>query len=371
MGRVHEALEKADKERLEHSQDSDSEEHLSVSESETLSISEGDISQPHVLDEITSSPSEVETPPSSEATTLRFVGTDSPLNEAETARLTGTPLPAGEVETTSTDDTLHPADEAAISDEATPSVDEVEIAIPDETTTPDDEAATALKIDKDTSLPVHIGPAARHIFEPSYKYQAIKTKIITRFPDNAIKTIMVTGTSRQCGTTTTAVGFATTLASDCQSRVLLVEANTRLPSFSNFFTLETDMGLSDLFSSTPEEITPFQTAETSNLYIIPAGQRKSGVNTFFESKHFDRVLEKFRKIFDYIILDAPPVVSHDEPKVLGKKVDGVVLVSRAGKSRQRVAIRAKEELEEAGATILGVVLNRRKHYIPNWLYRRL
>ncbi|MFC1830691.1 CpsD/CapB family tyrosine-protein kinase [Thermodesulfobacteriota bacterium] len=207
--------------------------------------------------------------------------------------------------------------------------------------------------------------------KPSHEYQAIKTKIITRFPDKAIKTIMVTGTSRQCGTSTTAVGFATTLASDCKSRVLLVEANTRLPSFYKFFDLKEGIGLSDLFSGSPENLLPFQTAVTSNLYVMPSGERKSGVNTFLESERFDAILEQFRNAFDYVILDAPPIISYDEPKVLGKKVDGVILVSQSGKSRQRVAIRAKNELEITGANILGVVLNRRKHYIPEWLYKRL
>ena len=65
------------------------------------------------------------------------------------------------------------------------------------------------------------------------------------------------------------------------------------------------------------------------------------------------------------------MVNFDEPKVIGKKVDGVILVSQAGKSRQRVAFRAKSELEATGANILGVVLNRRKHYIPEWIYRKL
>ena len=97
--------------------------------------------------------------------------------------------------------------------------------------------------------------------KPSYEYQAIKTKIITRFPDNAIKTIMVTGTSRQCGTSTTAVGFATTLAADCKSRVLLIEANTRLPSFDKFFTVSEGIGLSDLYSENPDEILPLQTQQ--------------------------------------------------------------------------------------------------------------
>ena len=289
----------------------------------------------------------------------------------------------------------HEASAALSETAAAPTSERVTAPLPDtetgppsdtETTPPSDTVAappqdtatallseTAITTLSETDPPAlsETAPAPLFTRKPSYEYQAIKTKIITRFPDNAVKTIMITGISRQCGTSTTAVGFATTLASDCKSRVLLIEADTRAPSFTKFFTLQEDMGLSDFYSDNPQKILPLQTAATGNLYVIPSGKRRPGVNTFFESDRFDAILEQFRQAFDYVILDAPPVVSHDEPKVLGKKVDGVILVSRSGKSRQRVAIRAKNELEATGANILGVILNRRKHYIPEWIYRRL
>ena len=58
-------------------------------------------------------------------------------------------------------------------------------------------------------------------------------------------------------------------------------------------------------------------------------------------------------------------------RVLCTKVDGVVLVIEAGKTREQVAVRAKKELEEAGGKVLGVVLNKRKYHIPEWIYKRL
>ena len=91
----------------------------------------------------------------------------------------------------------------------------------------------------------------------------------------------------------------------------------------------------------------------------------------FESGRFDRFLKKVRESFDYIILDAPPVPRFPECRVLCTKADGVILVLEAGNVRRHVALRAKRTLEEAGARLLGVVLNRRKYYIPEWIYNRL
>ena len=72
-----------------------------------------------------------------------------------------------------------------------------------------------------------------------------------------------------------------------------------------------------------------------------------------------------------MILNAPQVNSYAETKVIVKKVDGVMLIIESGKTRKQVAIKAKQELENAGAKVLGVILNRRKHYIPDWVYKRL
>ena len=91
----------------------------------------------------------------------------------------------------------------------------------------------------------------------------------------------------------------------------------------------------------------------------------------FESERFDTFLSKAREEFDYVILDSAPLPSFAEARVLCEKVDGVVLVIESGKIHRQVALRAKKELEDAGAQILGVVLNKRKYHIPDWLYKRL
>jgi Mrp family chromosome partitioning ATPase len=78
-----------------------------------------------------------------------------------------------------------------------------------------------------------------------------------------------------------------------------------------------------------------------------------------------------RESFDYLILDAPPVTIFSETQVISSKVDGVILILESGKTRRQVAQKAKKEIEAAGGNFLGVVLNKRKFYIPKWLYKRL
>jgi len=91
----------------------------------------------------------------------------------------------------------------------------------------------------------------------------------------------------------------------------------------------------------------------------------------FESPKLADLIEVLRKEFDWIIFDCAPINLYPDSTVLAPRVDGVVLVIQAENKRAEVAIQAKEHLEQAGAKILGAVLNRRRYIIPEIVYRRL
>lgn len=205
----------------------------------------------------------------------------------------------------------------------------------------------------------------------SDRFQEVKTKLVTCFPLGSVKTILFTGTSHGDGCTTTAANFANTMAQFCRLNVLLIDANLRFPRLHEIFNVEYNQGLTDLLTKKEEKSSLFKKVGHGNLYLIPCGKKSSGPLAIFESTRFDETLKLMRQKFDYVILDAPPANSYAETRVMGKKVDGVILVIESGKTRRQVALRAKQELEDAGANVLGVILNRRKHFIPEWIYQRL
>ncbi len=203
------------------------------------------------------------------------------------------------------------------------------------------------------------------------RFQEVKTKLDTSFPLGSVKTIVFTGTAHGVGCTTTACGFANTMAQHCQLNVLLIDANIRSPRLHEVFNVEQNQGLADLLTNEEVKISLFKKMGHGNLYLIPCDKKESVPQAIFESTRFDKILKLMRERFDYVILNTPPVNSYAEAKVMGKKVDGVMLIIESGKTRKQVAIKAKQELENAGAKVLGVILNRRKHYIPDWIYKRL
>ena len=82
-------------------------------------------------------------------------------------------------------------------------------------------------------------------------------------------------------------------------------------------------------------------------------------------------LPEMKEEADWVLFDGPPVNQLDEGLALSGKVDGVVMVLQAEKTRWEVAQAAKKRLEDSGGKILGVVLNKRKFYIPKWIYKTL
>jgi capsular exopolysaccharide synthesis family protein len=197
---------------------------------------------------------------------------------------------------------------------------------------------------------------------------SLKTRILTRYAAKAarIKTILVTGTAQGGGTSTT-----TSLAEDPHTSVLIVDANLRTPGLHRLFNTEAAEGMAELLTASGEKKFQFKKVADNDLYLFPCGVKRVSSDGYFESKSFDQFLGNVRNSFDYVIFDSPPVPGFPDTQTLCAKVDGVILVVTYDRTRRQVALRAKIELEGAGANILGVVINRRKYYIPEWVYRRL
>jgi protein-tyrosine kinase len=93
----------------------------------------------------------------------------------------------------------------------------------------------------------------------------------------------------------------------------------------------------------------------------PAGQGNAGTS----------LCDALRKYFDYVLFDAPALSSSATAVSLARHVDGIVIIIDSERTRWPVVENTKKAYESAGAKVLGVVLNRRTFYIPNWIYKWL
>ena len=206
------------------------------------------------------------------------------------------------------------------------------------------------------------------------QYQVLKAKLWTRYAEKDMKVVLFVGTTTGSGASTTASNFAAMLAQDAQVKVLLIDANLRAQRPEAGKSLREgekgpDVSLAGLLEA--DSSTVYPAPGPGNLYVLPSGTKCMAPLTLFQSEAFDQFLQTVRERFDHVVIDCPPLQGFPESIVLSRKADGVILVVEAGRTRRRAGLWAKQQIEDAGGKILGVVLNKRKFYIPNWLYRHI
>jgi capsular exopolysaccharide synthesis family protein len=181
----------------------------------------------------------------------------------------------------------------------------------------------------------------------------------------------VTGSRSGEGVSTVAANLATALARLEDGHVLLVDTDLGHPSLHRIFKRKLAPGLADVLKNgqpTEDAILP---SPVQNLDILSAGATNGDPAEIFDSQRFPRLLNATKANYRFVVIDLPAVNEASWAVRLANLCDGVTLVVEAERSRREVAQRAKEQLIESKANILGVVINKRRFRIPGWLYRRL
>jgi len=196
----------------------------------------------------------------------------------------------------------------------------------------------------------------------------LKRSELTRPP----RSIAVTASYEGEGSSTVAANLAISLAKNSREKVLLIDADLGNPCMGDIFcTLGEGKGLSDLLAGHVDYVEPVQAPGHSRLMLLPAGSVPDEDAGSVDPKLMETVLAKYRDEFGYIVIDCPAVWRSNVPTRIATVVEGVILVVEAERVRVQIVERTKERLEEVNARILGVVLNKRRFYIPSWLYRQI
>ncbi len=199
-------------------------------------------------------------------------------------------------------------------------------------------------------------------------YQKLRASLVSFAVPSGLHIILVAAPRHGEGATTVAIGLANALARERDSRVLLLEGNLRTPSFDGVLPLATESGLADFMAGRAAPEALVVRLDGLNFSVIAAGGTSSGPMDF---ELWESLLERLRPQFDFIVVDGPPINSYADSSILATKVDGVILVVEADRTPVADAETAKRQLDKVGSRILGVVLNRRRSYIPAFLERLL
>jgi capsular exopolysaccharide synthesis family protein len=198
----------------------------------------------------------------------------------------------------------------------------------------------------------------------------MKHVLLSGSTGKAIKTLMFFSSTEGDGVSTTLINFAITLASE-GDKVLLVDANLRNPSLHDPLRVEKKIGLTELFFENKKLEEVVKETPVHNLSVVTGGIPHTNPSSIVESSLLDTLIEQMKTRFDWVLFDSPPINAYNDSRTLATKVDGVVMVVQAEKTRWEVADSARQRMEHDNINILGVVLNKRKMHIPEWAYKML
>jgi len=186
--------------------------------------------------------------------------------------------------------------------------------------------------------------------------RSIRTNLMFLSAQKEVQLFVVTSPGPRDGKTTAAISLAITMA-QAGARVLLIDTDLRKPRIHKSFGLNADKGVSTAIVGEATLKAVIVHSEIPNLDVLPCGPIPPNPAELLHTERFREILAKCRGEYDRVILDSPPTGPVTDPAIIGSLADGVVLVLRAGHTTREAALHARRHLADAGARILGLVVN--------------
>ncbi|MFH1879153.1 MAG: polysaccharide biosynthesis tyrosine autokinase [Candidatus Omnitrophota bacterium] len=191
----------------------------------------------------------------------------------------------------------------------------------------------------------------------SEAYRSLRTSIMFTAVEHRRKTLLFTSSGPQEGKTTSAINLAIVMAQTGEKTVL-VDADLRQPRIEKVFDLGTKRGLTEVLAGNNKLGDVTNKTEIENLDVIACGSIPPNPSELLGSQRMNDLLRQLEDKYDRIIIDTPPVLAVTDAVVLSGKVDGTIVVIKAGETNRNAVSKTKEILESVkSANLIGAVLN--------------
>ncbi|HZY42975.1 MAG TPA: CpsD/CapB family tyrosine-protein kinase, partial [Anaerolineae bacterium] len=189
-------------------------------------------------------------------------------------------------------------------------------------------------------------------------FRSLRTNIQFAGVDQPIRTLLVSSAGPSEGKSTVAANLAVVMA-QAGLKVALVDCDLRRPTVHKKFELPNRAGLTDVLLQDPSQWHGvLQPTGVNNLWVVMSGSLPPNPSELLGSKRMQQFLAHLHKACDMVIIDAPPLLPVTDALVLAPMTDGVVLVIDYGSTRIGEALQGKTQLDQSGARLLGVVMNK-------------
>lgn len=204
-----------------------------------------------------------------------------------------------------------------------------------------------------------VNPHLISITQPSSsfaeEYRSLRTQIIQSSQHRLPRSIVIASVAPGEGKSVTALNLSWLMAQTDGIRALLIDGDLRMPSSANYLGFETDIGLSHVLSGEASFRESIIRLQPAGLCLLPGGRRGPDAAELISGPRLGEILAEAGELFDYVIIDAPPLGAFTDAAVLINNADAALLVVRADHTRYKEIERQLESLPTG--KMLGVVLN--------------
>ncbi len=216
-------------------------------------------------------------------------------------------------------------------------------------------SAIDLLKDKKQSIVDNVLSDSSSLIAESFK--GLRTSVFLSAADKPPKRLLITSITPGEGKSSISACLAATIA-HAGKKVLLIDADMRKPVQHKNFTLENSSGLSSYLAGVSNLQESVHQHPIDNLDIITSGPIPPNPSELLDSQKFKSFLSQIKDEYDMVIVDTPPMASVTDPIILSKLVDGVIIVTWAGKTTYEMLGKGLKQLKEVNAPLTGLVLNR-------------
>lgn len=188
-------------------------------------------------------------------------------------------------------------------------------------------------------------------------YRTLRTNLMFSSVEKPIQTLLVTSAAQADDKSLALANLAVTFAQG-GNKTILVDTDMRRPSQHELWGVSNERGLTTMMlDDTAMSTPPLIQTEVDNLLILPCGPLPPNPADLLSSQRMNNVIGVLKARANYVLFDAPPVLAATDAALLGSKLDGVLLIVRAGHTRRDHTARAREALQRVHVRILGAVLS--------------
>lgn len=187
-------------------------------------------------------------------------------------------------------------------------------------------------------------------------YRTLRTNLMFSSVENPIHTLLVTSPAKAEDKSDALANLAVTFAQSGH-KTILVDSDLRQPSQHTIWGVENKKGLTNMMlDDTAISSPPLVETGIEYLQLLPTGELPPNPADLLSSQRMSEIIGVLKARADYVLFDSPPVLAVTDASLLGVKVDGALLVVKAGNTRRDHTLRARETLENVHVRVVGAAL---------------